>query len=342
MKAAPVLAKQRRYGGKGKEKTMANAMDLTSLAVELGMKYYEEQNLLFGRLDGYECAVLTQPEKKILMIHLSAKPASQEDGGESGMERLLEEIRQAHPAVTAAVYENYTASLRITTAGEEAPQPLAASLLRQICAFAQEKHYQPCCSGCGKTKDVRRFLLGGDARMLCPACRAKAEADLTDQWQRRKFPHHSAWKGFVVVFLVLLIGSTAWIGVYTSGHSATLVGVAMTVLCFWGYQYMAGRIKKGGIIGILLGLLATVFLCHNLCVAFELVVAIGQQQEISITGALLFIPTVLKDPTNREVYFLQLGLSLLAVILASAPMLWMVHYSWHHKERLESLEEPAA
>ena len=76
--------------------------------------------------------------------------------------------------------------------------------------------------------------------------------------------------------------------------------------------------------------------------AFELVVAIGQQQEITITGALLFIPTFLKDPTNREVYFLQLGLSLLAVVLASAPMLWMVHYSWHHKERLESLEEPAA
>ena len=318
---------------------MAHAIDLTSLAVDLGMRYYEEQNLLFGRLSGYECAVLTQPEKKILMIHLSAKPASPED---SGMEQLLEEIRQAHPAVKAAVYENFTASLRISTAAEEQPQQLAGLLLKQIAGFAEKNRYQPCCSGCGKTKDVRRFLLGGDARMLCPACRVKAETDLTEQWQRRKFPHHSVWKGLVVVFLVLLIGATAWIGVYTSGHSATLVGVAMTVLCFLGYQYMAGRMKKGGVIGILLGLFATVFLCHNLCVAFELVVAIGQQQEITITGALLFIPTFLKDPTNREVYFLQLGLSLLAVVLASAPMLWMVHYSWHHKERLESLEEPAA
>ena len=37
--------------------------------------------------------------------------------------------------------------------------------------------------------------------------------------------------------------------------------------------------------------------------------------------------------------FLSLSL---AVVLAAAPMLWFVHYSWHHKERLESLEEPTA
>ena len=178
--------------------------------------------------------------------------------------------------------------------------------------------------------------------MLCPVCRAKAEAGLTDQWQRKKFQHHSALKGFIVVLVILLIGATAWVGVYTSGHSAVLIGVAMTVLSFWGYQHMAGRMKKGSVIGILLGLLATVFFCHNLCVAFELVVAIGQQQEITITSALMFIPTFLKDPINREVYFLQLGLSVLAVALAAAPMLWFVHYSWHHKERLESLEEPTA
>ncbi len=318
---------------------MANANDLTALAVQLGMRYYEEQNLLFGKLDGYECAVLAQPEKKMMMIHLSAKSPSSED---SSMELLLEEIRKEYPAVTAAVYENFTASLRLSTTAQEDARQLAASLLGRIAAFAKERQYLPCCGGCGKTKDVRRFLLDGDARMLCPACRAKAEADLTDQWQNKKFPRHSVFKGFIVVLLVLLIGATAWVGVYTSGHSATLVGVVMTVLCFWGYQYMAGRMKKGSIIGILLGLLVTVFLCHNLCVAFELVVAIGQQQEISITGALLFIPTFLKDPTNREVYFLQLGLSVLAVALASAPMLWMVHYSWRHKERLESLEEPAA
>ena len=45
-----------RFGRKGKGEAMANANDLTALAVQLGMRYYEEQNLLFGKLDGYECA----------------------------------------------------------------------------------------------------------------------------------------------------------------------------------------------------------------------------------------------------------------------------------------------
>lgn len=36
---------------------MANARNLTALAVKLGMRYYEEQNLVFGKLAGYECAV---------------------------------------------------------------------------------------------------------------------------------------------------------------------------------------------------------------------------------------------------------------------------------------------
>ncbi|MDD3192656.1 MAG: hypothetical protein PHE47_02185 [Oscillospiraceae bacterium] len=318
---------------------MANGSNLTPLAVKLGMRYYEEQNLLFGSVGGFECAVREQPDKKMMMVHVVAKPAS---GEATGMENLLEHMKEEQEAVSAAVYENFTASLRLNTAVAQDPQQLAGEILRQIIDFARQRAYQPCCSGCGRTKDIRRFLLDGGARMLCPACRAKAEAELTDQWQRKKFSHHSPLKGFIVVLLVLLIGATAWIGIYTSGHSAMLVGVAMTILSFLGYQYMAGRMKKGSVIGILLGILVTVFVCHNLCVAFELVVAIGQQQEITITSALFFIPTFLKDPTNREVYFLQLGLSVLAAALAAAPMLWMVHYSWHHKERLESLEEPTA
>lgn len=60
-------------------------------------------------------------------------------------------------------------------------------------------------------------------------------------------------------------------------------------------------------IGILLGLLATVFFCHNLCVAFELVVAIGQQQEITITSALMFIPTFLKGPDQSGGLFFAAG-----------------------------------
>ena len=43
---------------------MANARNLTALAVKLGMRYYEEQNLVFGKLAGYECAVREQPDKK--------------------------------------------------------------------------------------------------------------------------------------------------------------------------------------------------------------------------------------------------------------------------------------
>lgn len=314
-------------------------MDLTALAARLHMRYYEEYQLLFGKVGGYECAVREQPEKRMMMVHLVAKPQKADD---SGMEQLLEQLLAQYPAVSAAVYENFTASLRLDTKAAEDPQQLAQTLLEAISGFARHNGYLPCCCGCGKTRDVRRFLLDGDAKMLCPVCRAKAETELTDQWQRKKFQHHSVWKGAIAVLLILMIGATAWIWLYIQGLSAMLAGAAMTVLSFLAYQYLAGRMKKGSIILLLLAIVATVLLCHNLCVAFELVVAIGQQQQITITGALLFIPTFLKDPVNREVYFLQLGLSLLAVAFAAAPMLWMVYYSWHHRQRPESLEEPAA
>lgn len=178
--------------------------------------------------------------------------------------------------------------------------------------------------------------------MLCPACRAKAEAGLTDQWQRKKFQHHSALKGFIVVLVILLIGATAWVGVYTSGHSAVLIGVAMTVLSFWGYQHMAGRMKKGSVMAYCWDFWP---LCFSAIISVWLLSWLSpsvSSRKLPITSALMFIPTFLKDPINREVYFLQLGLSVLAVALAAAPMLWFVHYSWHHKERLESLEEPTA
>lgn len=316
---------------------MENRSNLTTLAVNLGMRYYEERSLLFGRVAGYECAVREQAGKKMMMLHVVAKPSSAQD---TQMAQMLFTLKGENEAVTAAVYENFTATLRVNTANCEEVPALVEGLIRRIVQFAKEQNYVPCCSGCGKTKDVRRFLMDEDAKMLCPACRVKAEGELTGLWAAKKFPRHSTVKAFICVLIILLIGATAWVGVYVSGKSATLVGVAMTILSFLAYQYMAGRMKKGSVIGILVGLFLTVFICHNLCVAFELVVAIGQQQETTIMGALFFIPSFLKDPTNREVYFLQLGLSVLAVALSAAPMLWMVYYTWHHKVRLESLEEP--
>lgn len=314
------------------------ARDLTPLAQKLGMRYYEEENLLFGRISGFECALREQPGKKMMMLHVTAKAPRPED---ESMLALLQDLKAENEDVTAAVYENFTASLRIRTYGESDLFALIAQLFDKITGFAKKEGFVPCCAGCGKTRDVNRFLLDGDARNMCPACRAKAEAEKTNDWVKKKFPQHNRLKGWVVVAVILLIACTAWIGVYVSGLSATLVGVAMTVACFYAYEHFAGRMKGGAVAVLMILLLLTVFICHNICVSFELVVAIGQTQEVTILGALMFIPQFLKDPTNREVYFIQLGLAVMAVALAAAPMLWLVWRSWHHKERLESLEEPA-
>ena len=91
---------------------MANARNLTTLAVKLGMRYYEEQNLVFGKLAGYECAVREQPDKKMMMVHMVAKPDKSED---ASMERLLGQLQQENPAVTASVYEHLTAILLFNT-----------------------------------------------------------------------------------------------------------------------------------------------------------------------------------------------------------------------------------
>ena len=80
---------------------MANARNLTALAVKLGMRYYEEQNLVFGKLAGYECAVREQPDKKMMMVQMVAKPDKSEY---DSMERLLGKLQQENQAVTAAVY----------------------------------------------------------------------------------------------------------------------------------------------------------------------------------------------------------------------------------------------
>jgi len=315
------------------------ARDLTPLAKKLGMRYYEEENLLFGIVSGYECALREQPSKKMMMLHVTAKSPRAED---EGMLAHLQSLKAEHEDVTAAVYENFTASLRIRTYGDADLFELIEQLLGSIIAYAKKENYIPCCAGCGKTRDVHRYLLDGDARAMCPACRAKAEAEKTNSWVKKKFPQHNKIKGWLLVAVILLIAMTVWVGVYVSGLSATLVGVAMTVTCFYVYEHFAGRMKGGSITVMLLLLLLTVFLCHNICVCLELAAVIGQTQQITFLGVMLFIPEFLKDPTNLEVYLIQLGLAVLAVALAAAPMLWLVWRSWHHKERLESLEEPAA
>ena len=130
---------------------MANARNLTTLAVKLGMRYYEEQNLVFGKLAGYECAVREQPDKKMMMVHMVAKPDKSED---ASMERLLGQLQQENPAVTAAVYENFTASLRLNTVKEEEPLQQAENLLKysgyqineiaNYLSFSSQSHFAEC------------------------------------------------------------------------------------------------------------------------------------------------------------------------------------------------------
>ena len=241
---------------------------------------------------------------EMIMLHVIARPAAQED---MGMERLLEQLQQEYPAVMAAVYENFTASLRLSTATDEDLLQQAETLLRRITDFAKKEDYRPCCSGCGKTKDVRRFLFDGDARMLCPACRARAEADLTDQWQKKKFPHHSAFKGFIVVLVILLIGATTWnrrlhkrpfgcIG--WRGND----GPELSWIPVYGWPNEKGQRYRrfAGAFGNRISL-------PYLCVAFELVIAIGQQQEITITGALMFIPFLFEGSHQSGSLFSAVG-----------------------------------
>lgn len=133
---------------------MSNGKNLTALAVKLGMRYYEEQNLLFGRLSGYECAVREQPEKKMIMLHVIARPAAQED---MGMERLLEQLQQEYPAVMAAVYENFTASLRLSTATDEDLLQQAETLLPTDYGFCKKRRLSPLLQWMRKNKGCKAF-----------------------------------------------------------------------------------------------------------------------------------------------------------------------------------------
>lgn len=317
---------------------MAKGIDMTLMAQKMGLRYYEEENLLFGKIAGYNCSVQRQTQKGILMFHITCRPAAGED---KIIAPLLQKIKKENPAVTAVVYENYTASLRIRTEDDTIDYPgFVHDLALGIAETVKAAGYLPCCVSCGKTKDLHRVLYDTDARELCPACRAKTEREKTEAWVKKKYPKRPAMKAWVVIFVVLLLAATTWIGLYVTHLSAPLVGAAVTILTFYIYHKMAGRMKAGSIITLSLLILLLVFICHNLCVAFEIVVAVGQNEAISITGALMFIPEFLKDPLNREVYFIQLGLAALAVAVAAAPVAYFIHRSWHHKEHLELLEEP--
>lgn len=317
---------------------MANQLDLTSLAQSLGLRYYEEFHLLFGERMGYELSIQRQPEKRIVMLHLGARPKNGED---TVLQPLLEQIKQENPQVGAVVYENYTASVRVNLGEEQTDyQALLAGFANTLAEAAKTHDYIACCASCGKTRDLHRFLQGTEAKKLCPACRAKQEREQAAAWVAKKFPRKSTFRAWIVIAVILLLGATGWLGAYVLGFSAPLLGAVMTVLCFVAYQKMAGRMKKGSIAVLLVLLLLTVFLCHNLCVSFEIMSAVGAKEEANLLGAILFIPSFLKDPLNREVYLLQLGLSLLAVVLSAVPMLYFVYRSWHHKEKLELLEAP--
>ncbi len=320
---------------KRKGKAMGNGEEMYSLAQRMGFRYYEEKDLVFGKRESYHCCVKRQTEKHSLMIAVTAKPAR---GDDREIKDFLSDVSLSEETVKAAVYENYTASVRLDTAADGVFE-CALKILLDIVTFLKGHGFVSCCSGCGSVRDVRRYLYGETARPLCVSCRVDAENELTKQWQHRFFPRHSKFKGIVVVFFILFFGASAWIGFYTADWPTELIGVLMTVFAFFGYQFMAGRMRPLSVSMLILSLIATVFVCHNICVAFELVVAIGQLQQVSITGALLYIPTFLKDPQNLRAYLMQLLVSELAVIFTSAPMIWQVYYSWHHRLQLESLEE---
>ncbi|MDD3219425.1 MAG: hypothetical protein PHC41_06225 [Lachnospiraceae bacterium] len=138
-----------------------------------------------------------------------------------------------------------------------------AEALEVVTRYLHVNGYENCCQTCGKVENTDAYIVSGGIALLCPDCFASMSSAVDLKNQETSQKKENVVAGIVGALLGSLVGAIAIVILGQLGYVAALSGVVMGICALKGYELLAGKLSRKGIVISVIIMLIMVFVGHR-------------------------------------------------------------------------------
>lgn len=309
------------------------------LALALGFRYDNVNNVLYGQKDGYDIIIYAADagHPYLLSIHTAAKNAY---GANLTKEQLKEPAKTVKSlGVCSQDGNNIFITVNAAMGKSVNQEKLHSSVsegLSVFTAFLREKGFTPCCSICGKDEEVSGHRSGGFYYHLCPECATSMRTEIATTKSEKQ---ENVIGGIIGALLGSLVGVVCIVLLSQLGYVASLSGVVMALGVLKGYELLGGKLTKKGIIICVVVMLAMTYLGDRANWALLLFTeGGGSDAGFSVFECYRIVPQMLSaGMIEKDTYLIDLAMLYGFLLLGAVPTIRNKIKEKQHEGRMVKL-----
>lgn len=285
---------------------------LLQLAQDTGLGLDPQSGALFGTYGGYSVAVQQIEQTGRFSISVSVKCG---DGDPDPA--LFRRAVQGEPTLLSCTVRGHLVTFQ-TKKRMRTKDALAAAhgALDAVVDILRQMGCVSCCKVCGEVTDTQLYYTAGSISPLCANCYHQLTLSADDQAQQADRQHENIFAGAVGALLGSLVGAACILIISQLGYIAAISGVVMGVCTIKGYELLAKKMSKKGIVISVLLMLVVVFLSNQA----DWALAVSSYFEVDFFTAFRAVPELLAaEAIEASTYYGDLGLLYLFTLLGAAP-----------------------
>ena len=276
-----------------------------ALAMETGLRFSEENGVLWGELQGYPVVVYV-PNENYPNIFQAVFGGTLHGGTMDKQD--TKELRKPVKGITRveATATSVSIVFRASNAGA------AASILNTLANGLRQKGFIRGCQHCGKDVPTVGANVAGAYLSLCDECFGTLRGQMEvshGQYQARR---ENVAAGIVGALFGSLVGAAAIVLVSRLGYVASVTGLVMAVCTLLGYEKLGGKLTKKGVV-----------ICSVIMLAMTYwAILIMQEFDVPFFEAYQSISLLLDyEAIEASVYWGNLALVYVFLLLGAVPMI---------------------
>ncbi len=284
-----------------------------TLAQNLGFSFDAESGAIYGERGGY-CMIISSQNSNYPYM-LSVTVSAQTSSGTLTKD-ICKQFKSNNKPVSNITQNGSLVTMSLKQYSDQTTlyENIDASINSFIDLLRTEE-FKNACQTCGNQNPIP-CNVGGNYLFLCSDCFSKLQSEKSMNYIENQNKSENLLAGIVGAFFGSLVGVIAIIILSQLGYVAVISGMIMAICTLKGYEKLAGKLtKKGIVVTSILMIIMTV-----VGVQLDWSIAVMREFEINFFDSFSAFMLLLKEvPMIKTEYYKSLVLQFIFVIIGAVP-----------------------
>lgn len=275
------------------------------VAIENGFSIDAKSQLLYGTKRGFEVFISQLPNVKAFYITIYIK-RNEEKPEYAEINQIVNADKKLLNRCEVNGYKvRFQTNLFAGFSGLGKPLNKTMEALTLITDALRAKGYANACGHCGTSERIESYVVGDGPILLCESCYHASSEQKEAELEYEDTKKENIVGGLVGALLGSLIGGALIVILGQLGFVAALSGLVMGVCTLKGYEMMAGKLSKLGIIISIIVMIVMVYISNRLDYAIAIV---RYYDDVDLFRAFELIPELVAEKyLDAGVYYTELA-----------------------------------